>query len=427
MYVVDRDGNSFYEELEEEDVEQQAVQALPVPPPPPRPQTAPASASLPPLPLELAPRREQAAAHAPRQKAAPPLPPQRSAGRAPKGHASVELPFAEPPTRITLDHGGQHTLEWSTPISFGGTTLEPGKCLLYTYPSGVEGAAQLALLEKVVAHLAATHLFELPDAVGAYPIHAILVCNTAASLRTSFACLDANPRLLLQVHSNDGPFAGESALHIMAANRRDDEACWMVDLALAHFDEADVRLLLTTQAHGPFFEDAPMRWYGESPLSYACVFGCRRVARKMLDTGLVRFDANPGILLGFYPLHAVVASGSRLMYDWMTRELPPTLRADGELLSHVGRLASIYIDHMSGMQVACKRGLRAMFQHILRRDHVTVLWKWGPVAAYELDLSGIDSSGDGAADVMEIVARRDASRVTTTFLLDDFMQVTLGL
>ena len=115
------------------------------------------------------------------------------------------------------------------------------------------------------------------------------------------------------------------------------------------------------------------------------------------------------------------------MYDWMTRELPQTLRADGELLSHVGRLASINIDHMSGMQVACKRGLRAMFQHILRRDHVTVLWKWGPVAAYELDLSGIDSSGDGAADVMEIVARRDASRVTTTFLLDDFMQVTLGL
>ena len=92
--------------------------------------------------------------------------------------------------------------------------------------------------------LATTYLFERPDAVGAFPIHAILVCNTPESLRASFACLEANPRLLLQVHEYSGPFAGETALHIMCANRREDEACRMIDLALAFLDETEVAFLL---------------------------------------------------------------------------------------------------------------------------------------------------------------------------------------
>jgi len=63
-----------------------------------------------------------------------------------------------------------------------------------------------------------------------------------------------------------------------------------------------------------------------------------------------------------------------------------------------------------------------MFQHIMKNKHTKIMWKWGPVTAYELDLEGIDSSGDGAADVMEIIGRQDASRVTQQLILDNMMQ-----
>ena len=442
MHVVDRQGSSWaYGQLDEEaEYHPPAAphsschpseQPLPDYPPrhaapyPQQQQPPPPSPSLlPPLPIELAPPRERAKQQQqqPARERASPV--ARSSSSA-KGHTSIELPFTSPPCRITLDHSGQHTLEWSSAISYGGLHLDPGSCLLYTYPSGYSGD-RLELLDRIVVYLATTYLFERPDAVGAFPIHAILVCNTPESLRASFACLEANPRLLLQVHEYSGPFAGETALHIMCANRREDEACRMIDLALAFLDETEVAFLLRNQASGAFFEDPPMRWYGETPLGYACVFGTKRAARKMLDTGLVRFDDNAGALCGFFPVHAVVANGNQAMYDWMTKELPVELRADGSLRSRSGRLASLNLDGMSGMQLACKMGLRFMFQHIMRREHVKVLWKWGPVAAYELALEGIDSSGDGAADVMEIVARQDASHVTTTFILDDFMQVRGG-
>ena len=337
------------------------------------------------------------------------------------GKATVRLPFTDPPTDITLDHSGQHTLVWDQPICHDGVCIAPGKCLLYTYPSGYAGE-QLALLDLVVVHLGTTPLFEKPDAVGAYPIHATLVCNTPAGLNVSFAALQKNPRLLLQVHGYDGPFAGETSLHIMCANKLDDRACQMIDLASKNFNKADLTFFLSNQATGVFFQDQPMRWYGDSPLGYACVFGCKNAARKMLDTGMVRLDDKPAELTGFYPLHAVVANGYQDVYNWMTNELPAELRADPQLISSSGKLVSLNLDDMNVTQLACKMGLRSIFQHVVKANHTTVLWKWGPVTAYQIDLTGIDSTGKGAADVMEIVARQDATHITQSFVLDDFMQ-----
>ena len=51
-----------------------------------------------------------------------------------------------------------------------------------------------------------------------------------------------------------------------------------------------------------------------------------------------------------------------------------------------------------------------------------ILWVWGPVTQYQIGLDGIDSSGHGACDVMEIITREDASLVTKEFILDDFME-----
>ena len=37
-----------------------------------------------------------------------------------------------------------------------------------------------------------------------------------------------------------------------------------------------------------------------------------------------------------------------------------------------------------------------------------VMWVWGPVTQFALDLKGIDSSGKGSCDIMELIARNGA-------------------
>eukprot|EP00966_Prymnesium_polylepis_P333953 7389363-Prymnesium_polylepis.1 len=106
-----------------------------------------------------------------------------------------------------------------------------------------------------------------------------------------------------------------------------------------------MKLFLSTQAVGVFFDSPPMFWYpphvpnpmncvrqdpctslddallhsrdrryGDSPLAFACVFGLRNLVRRMLDTKCISLDADRcGELLGFHPVHAVAANGMRSM------------------------------------------------------------------------------------------------------------------
>jgi hypothetical protein len=70
-------------------------------------------------------------------------------------------------------------------------------------------------------------------------------------------------------------------------------------------------------------------------------------------------------------------------------------------------------------------GMRMMLQHIMRREHVNVLWVWGPVTQYQISLDGIDSSSTTSglcpSSVMDVIVREDATRGTMSLLLDDFM------
>ena len=63
-----------------------------------------------------------------------------------------------------------------------------------------------------------------------------------------------------------------------------------------------------------------------------------------------------------------------------------------------------------------------MFKHVLRLEHTKTLWRWGSVTCFHLDLEGIDSSGDGAHDCLELIGDFDASQQTQSFLDDSFMQ-----
>ena len=195
----------------------------------------------------------------------------------------------------------------------------------------------------------------------------------------------------------------------------------MVDLVMQHCSTEEARGFLTTQAVGVFFHTAPMCWYGESPLAFACVYGLKKLVRKMLDTKLCSLNDNAGGLVGFFPLHAVVSNGNRPMFDFLAYELPEELAADKSALTSIGHLISLNMENMTPLQLTAKCGLRYMQQHIMKKELTRVLWVWGPVTQYQINLSGIDSSGDGASDVMEVIARDDASEVTQELVLDDFM------
>ena len=67
--------------------------------------------------------------------------------------------------------------------------------------------------------------------------------------------------------------------------------------------------------------------------------------------------------------------------------------------------ASLPILHINAL---CLRRRRRRNQRCLGRSHPTlnqtihltqVLWKWGPVTQYQLELTGVDSIGDGGSDV----------------------------
>ena len=121
------------------------------------------------------------------------------------------------------------------------------------------------------------------------------------------------------------------------------------------------------------------------------------------------------------PIHAVAANGLRDMYDLLTHGLPAQYRAEKLQQTELGRNLTLNVDAMTPLQLTARRGLRYMHQHIMKVEHTRILWVWGPVTQYQLELEGIDSSGEGASDVMEILTREDASTGTKEFVLDTFM------
>ena len=267
---------------------------------------------------------------------------------------------------VSLDSTGQHTLRWETPLRHGNVEVPKGSLNLYTYPGGYAGA-QLGIVRRVMLELATNHihLFKVPDPVGACILHALVVCNTEESIELALMVLRTEPQLLLQTHVGQ-PFLGEGLLHIACANRREQLGIAMVDLAIASLSRADLASCLSTQAVGVFFHDAPMCWYGDSPLSYACVFGLRRLVRLMLDTGVVSLndDDSCGTLVGLHPVHAVAVNGLRGMYDFLVAGLPKELAADRNLVTRVaqGRLVELNVDGLLPLQLTAKLGLRFMFQ-----------------------------------------------------------------
>ena len=153
---------------------------------------------------------------------------------------SARVSFTEPPAYVSLQTRGQHSLHWAEPLHWNDTLLEPGSLNLYTYPGGYSGD-ELELIRLVMLEVARVtpSAFERADAVGAKCIHALLVCNTEASFKLVLDILAITPCLLLQTHVGE-PFRGEGCLHIVAANRREELGCALIDIAVEHFSSEQV-------------------------------------------------------------------------------------------------------------------------------------------------------------------------------------------
>ena len=119
----------------------------------------------------------------------------------------ARISFTSPPAVVRLNSLGQHALEWDVDLNSDGVSVPAGSLNLYTYPGRFDGTPELMLVRKIMLELARnhTHLFEVPDPVGAYIIHALIVCNTEASLELSFAILVRALRTIHHLSTTSAP------------------------------------------------------------------------------------------------------------------------------------------------------------------------------------------------------------------------------
>ena len=92
------------------------------------------------------------------------------------------------------------------------------------------------------------------------------------------------------------------------------------------------------------------------------------------------------------------------MYKFLVDKLPEHPDVPKEmrlvLLKKCAKSDARTLDNLTPMQLAMKMGHKTMVKQILHQQ-TRVLWKWGPVTQYEVDLECVDSAGEGN-DLMEL-------------------------
>ena len=173
----------------------------------------------------------------------------------------------------------RHTVVWKETIRVEvdgvETVLLPGACTLYEYPlvralpdyeyppdfPAVRRPTErkLKLLHKVLVKALTERTIKQADApdddvpmawyrddVGAMPLHALLVANNDASIALALDLARASPPLLAELHEGQ-PFAGESALHVLAVNDHERELCEAIDIADQSLEPDARRTLFAAQ------------------------------------------------------------------------------------------------------------------------------------------------------------------------------------
>ena len=220
-----------------------------------------------------------------------------------------------------------------------------------------------------------------------------------------------------------------------------------------------MRPLLECDAIGPFFQDAPMMYFGGTPIAYLAVFGMKNLLEELVGDPIKVDEARekagelkwlersksdftldgmpmPQPMRGplspqeryylvnelrckfteYLPIHAVVASDNHVMYDFM--------------VDICGANARLEVHELSALKLAVVLGKQAMVKHILKR-RLKIHWTWGPVTQYMIPLDEIDTAGSrvipfperclGNLQLLELVVAPNAKKVTSKMILDSFM------
>ena len=178
---------------------------------------------------------------------------------------------------------------------------------------GKASARTLESMETLILELVKqTTVSKLADASGARLIHALLVANTKESLELAQKLIELRPRLLLVVHTkcehrrvreshlerhlqiwahrevdeavarrtkDIAIYEGEGSLHILAANRKEELICKLLEHASKHYSDKELIQLLSQRAVGIFFSEPPMCNFGLTPVAY---FAARKLRRPLL-------------------------------------------------------------------------------------------------------------------------------------------------
>ena len=260
--------------------------------------------------------------------------------------------------------------------------------------------------------------------IGANAIHSLCIANSKESVELALQLCKADP-IAATVAWGSGPFQGENCLHVLAVGRREKAFQQVLDITAEHvlagrLDANMRRRMLRSQATGAFFRGHPMELYGGSPLSFAACYGLEQAVLQMATVDGCDPDSDEwkSEWTGFLPLHAVVATGNVRMYAFLTDPGKLRTRAATPMsLTSAGR-GNKWKANMLPVQLTAILGNRIMFELIMRK-RLKVVWEWGPACMYEISLRGIDSSGEGGNDVLEIICEPDVKQETAEFLLDD--------
>lgn len=355
--------------------------------------------------------------------------------------ALASVPTASGPGQIRLPPPPGQTREPSKAAAAAALAtsqicyLRPGRCNLYQFPKVSfideegDGTRQptpselRALCALVMALLRdESHAYYArEDASGARPIHALLIANNQFSMALCMRLVGWSPMRILDAHGA-GMFYGENCMHVLCVNSREAEACELFDEVSSRLPRAEVHRLLRMQASGSFFRSPPVDFYGSTPLSYACIFGMKQLLAKILAWGGPEIDVNDASQFGcqttgFLPLHCLVASKLPKMVDWLLtlRGHPELVRSRARLSVRVAEGTDPRMHELTPLQLAAKLGDHAMFRFLLKKSAKTD-WRWGPMTQKRFNLSEIDSINPGGNNVMELIARPDATELTQEML-----------
>lgn len=102
-------------------------------------------------------------------------------------------------------------------------------------------------VERVAMPVDGDEVLTSEDGRGAQIVHALLVNNAPPAVALALQLIALRPELLVAAHG-EGPFEGESCVHVLAVNSREDELLRLLRLAAQRLDVSERRLVLAQQA-----------------------------------------------------------------------------------------------------------------------------------------------------------------------------------